>query len=155
MNTTSPKHDNHEHAADELDRLFSDFFKSQLKQPWPKAPIPAPRTTAEPSELVATRATEAPRNAPPAPAKPRDNTARARFTLAASVALLLGTGWLMTNGYEPGTRSIGCPVPATNGPGMLPGSGADGDTHLPLKKMGEDKAKSGDGGTKFDLNKGE
>ncbi len=151
-NKTSPKHGTHgKSGAGDLDQLLSDFFKSQLKQPWPKAPVPVAHATVEPSELVATRTTESPRNAP---AKFRDNTARARFTLAASVALLLGTGWLLTNGYEPGTRPAGCPTPAISGPGMLSGGSADGDKHLPLKKMGEDKAKGNDGGIKIDLKDG-
>ena len=33
MNATSPQNE-----TDATDQLFSDFFKAQLKQPWPKAP---------------------------------------------------------------------------------------------------------------------
>src|SRR4051794_29755905 len=100
MNTTPP----HAKAPDELDRLLSEFFKAQLKHPWPNAPVPAGANggaaQTEPSELLAARTANAPRNTAP-PAR-RDNTARARFTLAASVALLLGTCWYLSNDFEPG-----------------------------------------------------
>lgn len=73
---------------DDLDRLLGDFFKAQLRHPWPNAPVP-PAAAAEPSERVRVR----PRAAEtPAPAR-RDAAARARFTLAASVALMLGALW--------------------------------------------------------------
>jgi hypothetical protein len=125
-------------TPDELDRAFSEFFKAQLKQPWPKAPLPPGATAkAEPSELAATRAAEAPRNQP-SPAS-RDNTARARFTLAASVALMLGTCWYLSNGFEPGARPG--QVPVTPGPSLLQNGGADGNKFAPLQKIGEDKAK--------------
>ena len=122
MNTTPP----HTEAPDELDRLFSEFFKAQVKHPWPNAPVPAASNASakptEPSELVAARTAEAPRNAP-APAR-RDNSARARFTLAASVALMLGTCWYLSNGFAPGAR----PAVAPNQggvPGMPPGGAND------------------------------
>ena len=40
--------------SDELDRLLSDFFKGELKKPWPKAPVPpgAMASASEPSELL-------------------------------------------------------------------------------------------------------
>ena len=137
-------------AAGELDELLSDFFKSQLKRPWPKAPVPESAARAEPSELAAVRAAEPPRNSPPAPARRRDNTARARYTLAASVALLLGTGWLLTDGLPPAGHLAPGPAANTPGNGFLPGSSADGKDHAPLKKMDEDKAK-GNGGIKVDV----
>jgi hypothetical protein len=149
MNTPPP----HAEAPDELDRLFSEFFKAQLKHPWPNAPVPASSSAStqptEPSELRAARAQEAPRNTP-APAR-RDSSARARFTLAASVALMLGTCWYLSNGFAPGSRpGQGTPNPATP---MLPDSGADADKHPPLKTLEEDKAKGNVGGTKMDLDK--
>lgn len=135
--------------ADALDALLTDFFKSQLKKPWPKAPIPdASARTAEPSELATARAAEAPRNAP---SPQRDSSARARFTLAASVALLLGTGLFLADGFQPGPRLTPNAVPGTQGNSLLPGSSADGTDHLPLKKIGEEKAKGNDGGMKVDL----
>src|SRR5215468_8251064 len=100
MNTTPT----HTETQDDLDRLFSEFFKAQLKHPWPNAPVPAASASAqptEPSELRAARAADAPRNAP-ALAR-RDNSARARFTLAASVALMLGACWYLSNGFQPGS----------------------------------------------------
>src|SRR5262245_44668066 len=103
MNTTPTNTE----PSDELDRLLSDFFKGELKKPWPKAPMPA-ASASEPSELAAARAAEAPRNTPATPAG-RDNTARARFTLAASVALMLGTCWYMSNGFQPGTQPTATP----------------------------------------------
>ena len=138
-------------TPDELDRLLADFFKAQLKRPWPGAPTPtAAAKSAEPSELAAARAADAPRNHP-TPAR-CDNTARARFTLAASVALMLGTCWYLSNGYQPGERpGPGAPV---NGQRtlMLPGSGADGSTHPPLQKIEENKATE-NGGNKMDKDK--
>ena len=64
-----------------VDDLLSDFFKSKLRQPWPAAPSVL---SAEPS----TRRTAVPSN-------------RARYTLAASVAILLGVCWLFSNGSRP------------------------------------------------------
>ena len=149
MNTTSSKPE-----TDELDRLFSDFFTAQLQQPWPKAPVPGTASAAtEPSELVTTRAADAPRNSP-APAR-RDNTARARFTLAASVALMFGTCWYLSDGFQPGERpGQGTPVPA--GPRLLPHGGASGTDHETLQKLQENKAKANDGnggGDKMDKDK--
>ncbi len=146
----------------ELDRLFSDFFKSQLKRPWPNAPFPlgggaqgtgtqGAVAPAEPSELAATRSLDTPRNQP-TPAN-RDNTANARFTLAASVALLLGTCWYLSNGLPPGERpAFGPKTPRVP---LLQDGGASGTDHAPLQKMQEDKAKGNDGkgGTKIDLGK--
>src|SRR5215475_10716934 len=67
--------------ADHLDRLLSDFFKAQMQHPWPAAPA---TPASEPSVLVAARAAalNAPHNQPA-----RDPQSRARYTLAASVAL--------------------------------------------------------------------
>lgn len=144
MNTTPTTAE----ASDDLDLLLSDFFKGQLKKPWPKAPVPA-SAAAEPSELAAARTAEAPRNTP-TPAG-RDNTARARFTLAASVALALGACWFLSNGFEPNERpgQQGAPVV----PKLLQGSGADGTDDIRLKKIGEDKAKTDEGATKIDMSK--
>jgi|GEM_PF-2452339 len=128
--------------TDELDQLFSDFFKAQLQQPWPKAPAPAAAATSEPSELAASRTAEAPRNAP-APVR-NDSTARARFTLAASVALALGACWYLSNGFQPTAR----PAHETNTPGMpelLQNGNADGNNSEVLKGVQEHKAKSTNG----------
>ena len=141
-------------TPDELDRLLADFFKAQLKRPWPGAPTPtATAKSAEPSELAAARAADVPRNHP-TPAR-RDNTARARFTLAASVALMFGTCWYLSDGFQPGERpGQGTPVPA--GPRLLPHGGASGTDHETLQKLQENKAKANDGnggGDKIDMGK--
>ena len=143
MNTTPTNTE-----TDELDQLLSDFFKGELKKPWPKAPTPAARST-EPSELAAARAAEAPRNQP-SPAG-RDNTARARFTLAASVALMLGTCWYMSNGFQPGERPT--VAPPQSGPGLFQDSGASGSGHPTFEKIHEDKATGNTGTPKVDMGK--
>lgn len=80
-----------------VDELLSDFFKSKLPQSWPAAP-----RTAEPASLVASRRATAQNN-------------RARFTLAASVAILLGACWYFSTGSQPAERD----KPAPGGPGVL------------------------------------
>ena len=72
---------------DALDLALSAFFKAEMLHPWPAAPVPM---TATPSSLATTR---------------RYPGGRARLTLAASVALLLGTGWFLTNGLSTGDRA--------------------------------------------------
>ena len=133
-------------TPDELDRLLADFFKAQLKKPWPNAPVPpaaSAQAKSEPSELAIARTTSAPQQAP-APVR-RDNTARARFTLAASVAVLLGTGLLLSNNFEPSSRQGN--VPVQNGKSLVPDSSADGKDDLRLKKIEQDKLKdAGNGG---------
>jgi hypothetical protein len=136
-------------TPDELDKLFSDFFKAQLKRPWPNAPLPAGAAApaSEPSGLVNTRTqTETPRNSPaPAPqayAKGRDGAARARFTLAASVALALGGCWVLSNGFLPGSMTQGTPTT----PGILQHGGSDGKDHDTLKTMEKNRALENNGG---------
>lgn len=138
----------HAESPDELDRLFSEFFKAQLRHPWPNAPVPAATATpSEPSELVAARAADGPRNAPTAPR--RDGTARARFTLAASVALMLGTCWYLSNGFQPGARpGQGNPNTPT-GPGIFTNTDANDKGVL----KGVQKAKTDANGGKMDMGK--
>jgi hypothetical protein len=138
MNATLTKTE----TPDELDRLLSDFFKAQFNQPWPKAPTPAAAAT-EPSELVTARTASAPRNEP-APTR-RDNTARARFTLAASVAVFLGASWLLSNGFQPGTQ----PVPTPNGSPSMFDKGVSKDQGI-LPTIQKNKALDNDGGFKMD-----
>lgn len=134
MNATSSTNSLHSGPGDGLDRLLSEFFKSQMKHPWPSAPV----VVSEPSELVAARATsaDAPRHQP----VERDSSRRARFTLAASVALLLGTGWLLTDGYRSGDRPVANPARVPSGVA----GGTAGDSEV-LKKIREEKARNGDG----------
>jgi hypothetical protein len=71
-----------------VDELLSDYFKSKLRHPWPPAP--------------SAQATE-----PSAPASRRlagGRGGRSRFTLAASIALLIGICWYFSNGFQPTER---------------------------------------------------
>jgi hypothetical protein len=133
MNTIATKPE----APDELDKLFSDFFKAQLRQPWPNAPVAsaaAPASEPKPATL----------------AKGRDGTARARLTLAASVALALGACWTLSNGLQPTERPNGTsPSPA---PGMLQDGGAKDTGVLPT--IEKHKATGDNGGMKIDLEHG-
>lgn len=123
-------------TPDELDKLLSDFFKAQLKKPWPNAPVPpATAQTNEPSELVTARS--APQGTPARPTKRADSTARARFTLAASVALVLGAGMLLSNSFDSGPRQDNAPV--QNNGEMLKNGGAHDEGIL--KGVKENKAK--------------
>jgi hypothetical protein len=94
--------------ADKLDRLFSDYFHAEMsKRPWPPAPV---------------QSTVAPRTATPDPNR------HARRVLAASVALLLGSCWALSNGLTPADRG---PSNAPTGTNMLPGATADEKGVLP------------------------
>lgn len=79
------------HPPDDLDRAFADFFGAQMPRPWPAAPAVA-------SVASAKTAT--------------DPSRRARWTLAASVALVLGAGWLLSGGSPTGGRPNAKPGPA-------------------------------------------
>ena len=114
-------------SPDGLDRLLGDFFKSQLKQPLPAAPIPV---QSEPSTLVAVR------NAPPL--KVGDHGTRARITLAASFALLLGTCWYLSGDGQPTNRATGT-KPAANGGTINLDNGTAGNPAA-LEHLKKDKA---------------
>ena len=112
--------------SDGVDRLLSDFFKSEIPHPWPTAPVPD-GSLAEPSSL----------HVKPEPRRTADPGRRPRLTLAVSVALLLGTLWFMSAGSTPGPR----PLPAAR-----PGSGAidvigGGTANLPNEFKKKDKNK--------------
>lgn len=114
--------------TDALDRLLSDFFKTQMKRPWPAAPAVPVRS--EPSELVVVR-NRTPVSAP-------DHSTRSRITLAASVAILFGSCWYLSNGSQPELRSNG-PRPGSNDTGtVLPLSSAKESSIL--EKVKEIKA---------------
>jgi len=144
---------------DKLDLLLSTFLKGQMKQPWPAAPMPMPpvastMTVTEPSVLVASRnaaaqSVEAPRNQPATAG--RNSGSKSRYTLAASVALLLGTCWTLSNGFQPGERA----TPASQtGPGAANVfSDASASNPDVLKKVREDKAKEGNANKVFDPTK--
>jgi len=128
-------------SDDALDAMFSDFFKSKLKQPWPTAPQVV-TAHSEPSVLATARAaqstTETPRNQPALAS--HDSSSKARYTLAASVALLIGTCWTLSNGFQPGDR----PAPGTgssNNPlNMNSGTASDPDA---LKELRRENATKG------------
>ena len=122
-------------APDDLDRMFSDFFKAQLKQPWPNAPLP-PAAKPEPHRSAFAEVLGfLTKNRP-------------QLTLAASVALALGAGLLLSNQFQPGDRPGRGPAPS--GPSLFDGSDADGNKGV-LPQI--DKNKALDNGAKMDLGK--
>ncbi len=133
-----------------LDRALSDYFKSKMKQPWPAAPsIPARIATTEPSVLVDARteaeysAVEPSRNQTIKVGVSRDGGHKSRYTLAVSVAVLLGVSWCLSNGLQPGER-IG---PASSSPkvyGVFQDAGAENPATL--KELRKDKAEQGNDG---------
>jgi len=131
-------------AEDNLDRLLSDFFKAQMQSPWPAAPA---TPASEPSVLVAARnaSAEDPRNQPVATAPPvtRDSGSKARYTLAASVALLLGTCWYLSNGFRPAERTAPGSSNNPTGSGLID-KGIAGNPDA-LEQLRKDKATGGNG----------
>jgi hypothetical protein len=91
-------------SPERTDEVLSDFFKSQMPKTWPAAP-----RSAEPASLLAARAA-------------RSQSTRARLTLAASVAVLLGACWLFSGGSRPADHG----KPAST-PGLL----QDGSAKMP------------------------
>lgn len=95
----------------DIDRLLATFFKSELPDPFPEMKLPAARVA------------ELPMPAAPRPAAPerRPVLTKSRFSLAVSVALLLGGCWYLSGhiGDAPANR----PTPGKNGGGeaTLPG----------------------------------
>ena len=84
--------------TDELDRKFSAFFKAQLPQKWPQAPVAK-------AEVAQNRTVS--------------QFDKGRMTLAVSIACLLGLGLALS--YGPTFRAA--PDPSE---GLLQGSNADG-----------------------------
>src|SRR5579884_277089 len=72
--------------GDDLDRLLRTFLRSQLPHPWPPPPV---------TSTVASRQR-----------RPGDgrNLMRSRWTLAASVALLLVGSWLLPSRFTPDAK---------------------------------------------------
>jgi hypothetical protein len=114
---------------DELDALLGDFFKAQMKSPWPAAPATAPVSTPATASVPADKPYKQPAR--------RDSGTKARVTLAASFALLLGTCWYLSHGFTPGQRS----APGQGGPNILNGSSA-GNPDV-LKELHKDNAIKG------------
>ncbi len=91
---------NHEANPDNLDRLFSAYFKEQVPQPWPPF-----------------------RGTPVAAAEVRSTAAPSRYVLAASAAALLGLGLYLSSGVQQSNRP---PDHATQGTGLLKTATANG-----------------------------
>lgn len=154
MNRTSPPNDLRSAPAQgnrevNLDRLLSDYFKSKMKQPWPAAPSTSARMPlAEPSVLAASRtpsdaSVEAPRNHPVTAGSQRDNGNKSRYTLAVSVAVLIGTCWGLSNGFQPGERT-GSGGNAPVKLNVFQDAGASDPAAL--KELHKDKAENGNQG---------
>lgn len=92
-------------AGADIDRLLATFFKSELPDPFPEMKLPAARAAELPMPA-------APR---PAAAERRPVLTKSRFSLAVSVALLLGGCWYLSGhiGGAPANR----PTPGKNGAG--------------------------------------
>jgi hypothetical protein len=121
-------------SDDALDSLLADFFQSELKKPWPAAP--------------ATSAAHAAPRTPAAPPAPRVSDSRARYTLAASVAFLLGTCWALSDGFQPG-EGTGAPYPgAAVGTVNLNAAGASDPAAL--RELRKDNAEKGNKANAFD-----
>ena len=104
---------------DKLDRVFSDFFHSEMtKRPWLPAPVP--------TELAARH--------------PPDPNRHARRVLAVSVALLLGGCWVLSNGLPATDRGPAINSPA--GTNMLPGASAEDKGVLPEIRKGKAKTET-------------
>ena len=102
-------------SQNSVDDLLSDFFKSKMRSPWPAAPT---TQSAEPSSLRAARRAS--------------HGNRARVTLAASVAILLGTCWYLSNGSQPAERGSAKPA--------VPGILDDGSAKMPPEFKKDKKA---------------
>ncbi len=124
---------------DNMDRLLTDFFKAQLKTPWPTAPDTAPVCEPRPAATASAQEPQTRR-----PAKNRDPGEKARYTLAASVAMLLGTCWYLSNGFPPAERGAPGMVNGVSAPDVLPGAGASDPSVL--KELRKDNAEKGNKG---------
>lgn len=71
--------------GDDLDRLLSDFYRSQLPRPWPKPPVAGEQT--EPRPHSARKPMQ------------RWSALRSRLALAASIALLLAGSWFLSGTF--------------------------------------------------------
>jgi hypothetical protein len=96
--TTNPTSPASAYSSDGCDQVFSDFFKNEMPHPWPG---PLALTSVEPAHRRV------------------ETGNRSRYTLAASVAVLLGLGAYLSSGsptnYSPATQ-----------PGLLKNAGANG-----------------------------
>jgi hypothetical protein len=129
MNQNPPTDTARHEPADPLDRLLADFFQSQIRQPWPPAPA-TPLT--ESAALLALHDTAA---------SSRDYNRKSRYTLAVSVALLLGACWFFSSGFSPSVHSGSGSAPTG---GMLKDAGAG--KPAAVEELRKDNAIKGDAG---------
>jgi hypothetical protein len=95
-------HQNQTTSGDEVDRLLTAFYRSEMPAHWPDAPRP----WAETAHVART-------------ADPRGN--RSRWALAASVALLIGGCWYLSGQMTDGRakRGLGLDEGSANPPKVL------------------------------------
>jgi len=93
-------------AGADLDKLLSAFFKSELPDPFPGLKAPAPRAEALPMPAV-----------PRTPIARQPLLTKSRFSLAVSVALLLGGCWYLSGHISAPTAR---PNVGKNGEATLP-----------------------------------
>jgi hypothetical protein len=99
-----------EQPGDDLDGLLTAFFRSELPSPWPGAPEP------EEAEVIVR----------PMP-RARRPIWGSRLALAASVALLLAGGWMLSGSFSD--------TPGGSGSPKIDGISADRDTGEPSRRM--------------------
>jgi hypothetical protein len=119
-----------ERPGDDLDDLLTAFFRSERPSPWPAAPEP------EEADVIARPAS-----------LPRRSPWNSRFALAASVALMLAGGWMLSGSF----KQLGPEGPA---PSLSDGT-ADRDDGKAFKKvkssMSLEQQPSGEIGIRIDL----
>ena len=86
---------------DDLDQHFRAFFRTQVPSPWPDAPLPRETQSA----TVAGRAS------------------RSQWVLAASVVVLMGFGWTLSDRFQP---TSGGSAGSTQSSELLNNAKADG-----------------------------
>ena len=85
-----------------------------MKHPWPTAPATPRVLGSEPSVLLADRTALAnaavePRRNEVGSKAAHDSGNKSRYTLAVSIAVLLGTCWCLSNGFQPAERNHNAP----------------------------------------------
>ena len=103
MNANEPTVEAQVQGRDDLDRLLSSFFQSEVPDPFPSAPLPQAAARPVPASRLPGYQAERVLSGP-------------RVSLAVSVALLLGGCWLLSQ------RTSDAPVPPRIGKGIDDGS---------------------------------
>ncbi len=122
-------------SEDTIDALLSDYFKTEMPKPWPAAPVvefAQPQLLNAAPTLHSVGATVA-----------TDTNARARYTLAASIALLLGSCWVLSNGFDSGPRATRVNVPSVGTVDMNSTGAADPAVGKELRKTGAENGPMG------------